>query len=141
VQKKSRINTQIEKRHLGWNPISIKKIIIVRNSKDTVLFSKKDGIWKKNNHFDAMGHSNQVINYLSTMSLVSTKIKHSKEDIHLFSIQTFDKNEMPINVLTIEKELGKGVCSAIVNNNEYHVNISNNQNKYSIISLLDNCFR
>ena len=135
-QKTNRINTQIEKRSLGWNPISIKRIIVTQLNKDTIELSKKDGVWKTNKRFDGMGVSTQIINYFSTMQIkvASNSIQTQPKDP--ITLQTFDKQGNAINTISIFPESKTGECLAIIDNKPPIVVITNTHNNISIWKLL-----
>jgi hypothetical protein len=136
-QKTNRINTQIEKRELGWNPVSIKKMIITQVGKDTIELSKKDGVWKTNKRFDGKGMASQIINYFSTMQIKIASIpsiNNLKENV---TLQTFDKKGESINTITIFPESKTGESMAMIDNKPPIVMITNTHNKISIWKLLE----
>jgi len=136
-QKSNRINTQIEKRNLGWNPISIKKMIISQLGKDTIELSKKDGVWKTNKRFDGTGMSTQIINYFSTMQITVAPISSISKMHHPITLQTFDKQGNSINTIAIFPESKKGECMAIIDNKPPIVVITNTHNSISLRKLLE----
>ena len=136
-QKSNRIETQIEKKSLGWNPVSIKKMVVLRTGKDTVVLSKKDGIWKTNKQFDGMGVAPQIISYLSTM-----QIKPASNDFHSTSqdaitLHTFDKYGTSINTITIGNETKEGECVAVIDSKPPFVVITNTHNRISLRKLVE----
>ena len=136
-QKSDRISTQIEKRNLGWNPVSIKKIIVSQVEKDTVVLSKKDGIWKTNKQFDGMGVAPQIINYLSTMQIKPALNNTDTSITNAIILQTFDKNGTPINTITIGNETKTGECIAIIDSKPPFVLITNTHNSISLRKLVE----
>lgn len=136
-QKTNRINTQIEKRNLGWNPVSIKKMIVSQIGKDTIVLSKKDGVWKTNKRFDGMGMSTQIINYFSTMQI---KVAPTSSTMNLkdgITLQNFDKQGNPINTIAIFPESKANECLAIIDNKPPIVIITNTHNSISLRKLLE----
>ncbi len=136
-QKSNRIDTQIEKRNLGWNPVSIKKIVVSKAGQDTVILSKKDGIWKTNKQFDGMGVAPQIINYLSTMQIKPDKSSGLLSMANAITLQTFDKNGTPINTIAIGTETKEGECVAVIDSKLPFVRISNTHNHISIRKLME----
>jgi len=136
-QKSNRINTQIEKRNLGWNPISIKRMIVTQFGKDTIELSKKDGVWKTNKRFDGMGMSTQIINYFSTMQITASPSLSPTNLKEAIMLQTFDKQGSPINTITIFPESKKGECLALIDNKPPFVIIANTHNSLSFRKLLE----
>lgn len=136
-QKTTRIKTQIEKRNLGWNPVSIKRIIVTQFGKDTIELSKKDGVWKTNKRFDGMGMSTQIINYFSTMQITASAVAYPPNLKDAITLQTFDKQGSPINTITILPESNKGECLAMIDNKPPVVIITNTHNNISFRKLLD----
>jgi len=136
-QKSNRIDTQIEKRSLGWNPVSIKKIIINRSGHDTVILSKMDGIWKTDKQFDGMGVAPQIINYFSTMQIKAISMDSTnplKDEIRL---QTFDKQGNAINTIALYPENKMGECIAKIDDKMPLVLITNTHNNISIRKLVE----
>lgn len=136
-QKSNRIDTQVEKRNLGWNPVSIKKIIISQADKDTVVLSKKDGIWKTDRQFDGMGIATQIIHYLSTMQLKATTENMDVAMKNAITLQTFDKYGTPINSIAVGGQTKEGECVAIIDTKPTFIVISNTHNNISLRKLLD----
>lgn len=136
-QKSNRINTQIEKRNLGWNPVSIKKMIISQSGKDTIELSKKDGVWKTNKRFDGMGMATQIINYFSTMQITAAPLATPTNLKEAIMLQTFDKQGNPINTIAIFPESKANECLAMIDNKPLVVIITNTHNSISLRKLLD----
>ena len=137
-QKVNRIDDQISKKLLGWNPVAIKKMVVLRDGFDSVTFTKGDGVWKKNKKFDGMGIASQILLYLSTIQIENNT---QKLDSFVLSspiyLATFDKNSQLINSLTIGKDVYPGVCSAILNNESNVKLLYSNLNSKSLRALLD----
>ena len=137
-QKTKRIDSQLSKISLGWNPVAIKKIVIERTGKEIILLTKADGVWKTNQKFDGMATASQIILYLSTVQIENIE---NKADTNLFSdpisLKTFDKNSAGINDLLIGNEVTPGVCAIKLNNEKGIKVLYNNLNNKSLRQLLE----
>ena len=137
-QKTKRIDSQLSKISLGWNPVAIKKITLEIPGREAILLTKADGVWKTNQKFDGMATASQIILYLSTVQIENIQ---STADTNLFSepisLQTFDKNSSDINHLLIGKEVAPGVCAAKLNNEKEIKLLHNNLNNKSLRKLLE----
>ncbi len=138
-QKSNRINDQLSKKSLGWNPVAIKKMVIKREGHDSILLTKGDGIWKTNRKFDGMGVASQLLLYLSTIQIENSPKNTLKEEIFTnpISLTTFDKNSAPINRLLIGKDVAAGLCAARLNNEQSIKLLHSNLNNKSLRILLD----
>jgi hypothetical protein len=116
---------------MGWNAVAVKKMWVIAQG-DTLIFSKKDGIWKRNTQFDGMGEAIQILNYLSTMQLENVQFPNFNSEIEL---HTFDKAGNLVNKIEIGQGSKAGNCYARINNGQV-VGLSNLQNKTSLRNLL-----
>ncbi|HAR20246.1 MAG TPA: hypothetical protein DCR46_06250 [Cytophagales bacterium] len=130
-QKSKRIASQTNKKEMGWNAIAVKKMWVI-NNKDTTVFLKKDGIWKRNAQFDGMGEAIQILNYLSTMQLENVNALNFNSE---YELHTFDKAGKLVNKIEIGQESKVGICYARINNGQI-VSLSNLQNKSSLRKML-----
>jgi hypothetical protein len=130
-QKSDRISSQTGKKEMGWNAVAVKKMWVIAQG-DTLIFSKKDGIWKRNTQFDGMGEAIQILNYLSTMQLENVQFPNFNSEIEL---HTFDKAGNLVNKIEIGQGSKAGNCYARINNGQV-VGLSNLQNKTSLRNLL-----
>ncbi len=138
-QKAGRIREQLAKKELGWEPVAIKKMCIVKGS-DTLWLVKQDGLWKSNRHFDAMGIAQQLLIYLSTMQI--QPVKPSEIDsAALFRepifLQSFDKAGTQTNRIVVGAELASGKSYAQLNGNPTPLVLSSSNNKLSLRTLLE----
>lgn len=122
---------------MGWNPVSIKKIIITREGHDTVVLSKMDGIWKTDKQFDGMGVAPQIINYFSTMQIKATSLDSSTALTDVIRLETFDKHGQAINTIALFPENKMGECTAKIDDKMPPVLISNTHNNISIRKLVE----
>ena len=117
--------------------MAVKKMWLIQK-KDTIEFSKKDGIWKQNGQFDGMGKATQIINYLSTMRLEKHSLPNS-DFTPLIQLYTFDKAGKSTNKILVGTEIGQGKCLALLNSNQLII-IYNSQNKHALLELLKKSF-
>lgn len=137
-KKANRVNEQLSKKEMGWNPVAIKKMFILKKGTDTLWLIKKDGVWNTNRHFDGMGTAQQLLIYLSTMQIQpSQEVLQNSSTFFEESIQlqSFDKMGAPINHLLIGQNAGEGKCYAIINGNGQLDLLYSNTNKLSIRDL------
>lgn len=137
-KKANRVDEQLSKKEMGWNPVAIKKMFILKKGMDTLWLVKKDGVWNTNRHFDGMGTAQQLLIYLSTMQIqpspkaLQTASPFFEESIQL---QSFDKMGAPINHLLIGENAEEGKSYAIINGSGQLNLLFSNTNKLSIRDL------
>jgi hypothetical protein len=140
-QKSGRIKEQLEKKDLGWNPVSIKKMYAVQKGHDTLWLAKQDGVWKTNRHFDGMGIAPQLLIYLSTMKMHPSHREGGDSLLHFHDpiiLCSFDKNGRQSNYILIGDDLGNGQSYAHLNHQTQTLMLSSSNNHLSIRKLLEN---
>ena len=136
--KNKRIEAQLSKKELGWNPTAIKKMVLFQANQDTVTLTKNSGVWKSNKKFDGMGIAPQLLVYLSTLQIENTEKTFNNSDFtDPILLQTYDKNGKEINTVLIGKDIFPGSCVARLNNDSSVKILHSNLNSKSLRSLLD----
>ena len=134
-QKSKRIETQLKKKELGWNPVAIKRMVLIKSSNDSLTLSKKDGVWKSDQKFDADGVAPQLLVYLSTMQ-ITPKDTVLASNYQWIVLKSFDKNDATINTIEIGGNIAAGRCLAKLNGVPKMVILSNKLNKESLYDLV-----
>ena len=137
-QKIGRIDEQLSKKEMGWNPVAIKKMVIIKPGQDSIILTKADGIWKSNKKFDASGAASQILLYLSTLQ-IENSVGNQKSELMVdaISLQSIDKNQNNINTLLVGKNVSEGVCVARLNDEATIKLLSNSLNSKSLRTILD----